>query len=176
MTYADPYESLCHAVVKQAVSDYRTAIDRYWSSTSHIEQDAQQGEMARIRKFFESTWFLDLTGAAGKPLFPRMVAQVKGEVIEARVLRFAHLLNKHAKNIKKDVAENKCSDRESLKEMVDTLIETAVGEIKQEARNLDRIIRRHADDTYYQSRYIQPLDTDDSPGGTPTDMEDSGRG
>ena len=71
----NPYERLANAIVLQAVSDYRTVLQKIRKNTKNKEA---VGEALQIEKFFLSQWYQTLTSVDGEYLINRLRKEVSG--------------------------------------------------------------------------------------------------
>lgn len=71
----NPYERLANAIVLQAVSDYRTALQKIRKYPKNKEA---VDEALRIERFFRSQWYQTLTSVDGEYLINRLRREVSG--------------------------------------------------------------------------------------------------
>ena len=71
----NPYERLANAIVLQAVSDYRTVLQKIRKNPKNKEA---VGEALQIEKFFLSQWYQTLTSVDGEYLINRLRKEVSG--------------------------------------------------------------------------------------------------
>lgn len=71
----DPYERLANAIVLQAVSDYRTVLQKIRKNPKNKEA---VDEALRIERFFLSQWYQTLTSVDGEYLINRLRKEVSG--------------------------------------------------------------------------------------------------
>ena len=70
----DPYERLAHAIVLQAVSDYRVALKKI---KAHPKNREAISEALEIEKFFRSGWYSILTDVDGEYLIRRLQDEIR---------------------------------------------------------------------------------------------------
>lgn len=71
----NPYERLANAIVLQAVSDYRTVLQKIRMYPKNKEA---VDEALRIEKFFLSQWYQTLTSVDGEYLINRLRKEASG--------------------------------------------------------------------------------------------------
>ena len=71
----DPYEKLANAIVLQAVSDYRAALQKVRKNPKN--KDALD-EALQIERFFQSQWYQTLTSVDGEYLIDRLRKEASG--------------------------------------------------------------------------------------------------
>lgn len=71
----DPYEKLANAIVVQAVSDYRAALQKVRKNPKN--KDALD-EALQIERFFRSQWYQTLTSVDGEYLIDRLRKEASG--------------------------------------------------------------------------------------------------
>lgn len=69
----DPYERLVHAIILQAVKDYRSACK---SLQRNPNSSVARQHYASCQRFFLSEWFKELTEADGKLLLDKLNQEV----------------------------------------------------------------------------------------------------
>ena len=69
----NPYEKLANAIILQAVSDYRAALNKVKKNPKN--RDAID-EALQIEKFFRSEWYQVLTAVDGEYLIDRLRKEV----------------------------------------------------------------------------------------------------
>lgn len=65
----DPYEKLANAIVVQAVSDYRAALQKVRKNPKNKDD---LDEALQIERFFRSQWYQTLTSVDGEYLIDRL--------------------------------------------------------------------------------------------------------
>ena len=70
----DPYERLANAIVLQAVSDYRVALNKI---KAHPKNREAISEALEIEKFFRSGWYSILTDVDGEYLIRRLQDEIR---------------------------------------------------------------------------------------------------
>ena len=63
------YQALANAIALQAVQDYQTV---YKTSLKKPDDLFIKGKLEELRRFFDSQWFVDLTGADGANVVRRI--------------------------------------------------------------------------------------------------------
>lgn len=69
----DPYERLVHAIVLQAVKDYRSA---YKQLKRNPQSDAATRHLISCERFFLSEWFIEITDVDGELLLNKLNEEV----------------------------------------------------------------------------------------------------
>ncbi len=62
-TESDPYQDLAIGVIKQAVDDYRSQRRKLNLPLPEEEKKTAEKEILAIRQFFQSEWYIFLSGA-----------------------------------------------------------------------------------------------------------------
>lgn len=75
----EAYRNLCDAVIMQAVSDYRSAIERYRMKSNKWIADT----ISEIESFFQSEWFKDISPTNGTELMIKLQAELQVQTIPA---------------------------------------------------------------------------------------------
>ena len=70
----DPYERLANAIILQAVADYRVALKKI---KAHPKDRKAIDEAFEIERFFQSSWYSQLTSVDGEYLIKRLQDEVR---------------------------------------------------------------------------------------------------
>ena len=70
----DPYERLANAIILQAVTDYRAALQQIKRNPKNRETI---DEAMRVESFFRSGWYSQLTAVDGEYLIRRLQDEVR---------------------------------------------------------------------------------------------------
>lgn len=92
-----PYDDLAHAIVMQAVTDYR----RLLRGEPIIEAKGRKVSLEEIEQFIKSDWFFTLTNVDGNKILKKLKEEYANEVLTNRSMGIQPRTKRDAKRIRK---------------------------------------------------------------------------